>query len=168
MTDEAIMREALEQALLAKQAGEVPVGAVVVKNGEIIARGFNCPVSSQDPSAHAEIMALRNAATLCHNYRLPECELFVTLEPCAMCVGAMMHARLKRVVFGAPDPKTGACGSVVDLFAKKELNHHTHVSGGVLQEECAMILKAFFAERRKQQKESRKEKASSGIIGVTQ
>lgn len=158
MTDETIMREALAQAMLAKQAGEVPVGAVVVLNGEIIARGFNSPVSDHDPTAHAEIMALRNAAAMCRNYRLPECELYVTLEPCAMCVGAMVHARLKRVVFGAADPKTGACGSVVDLFAMKELNHHTSVTGGVLQEECSMLLKTFFAERRKQQKEQRKEK----------
>ncbi len=155
MNDEMFMREALVQAQYAKAAGEVPVGAVVVRNGEIIATGFNCPISGHDPTAHAEIMALRNAAAVCRNYRLPDCELYVTLEPCAMCVGAMIHARLKRVVFGAYDPKTGACGSVIDLFMQKELNHHTTVTGGILQDDCAAMLKAFFAERRKQAKAAR-------------
>lgn len=155
MNDEVMMLEALEQARLAEKAGEVPVGAIVVQNGVIIARGFNHPISGHDPTAHAEIMALRNAAGVCGNYRLPECELYVTLEPCAMCAGAMIHARLKRVVFGAADPKTGACGSVIDLFARKELNHHTTVTGGILQEECAALLKTFFAERRKKLKEIR-------------
>ena len=155
MNDEMFMREALVQAQYAKAAGEVPVGAVVVRDGEIIATGFNCPISGHDPTAHAEIMALRNAAAVCRNYRLPDCELYVTLEPCAMCVGAMIHARLKRVVFGAYDPKTGACGSVIDLFMQKELNHHTTVTGGILQDDCAAMLKAFFAERRKQAKAAR-------------
>ncbi len=155
MNDEMFMREALVQAQYAKAAGEVPVGAVVVRNGEIIATGFNCPISGHDPTAHAEIMALRNAAAVCRNYRLPDCELYVTLEPCAMCVGAMIHARLKRVVFGAYDPKTGACGSVVDLFMQKELNHHTTVTGGILQDDCSAMLKAFFAERRKLAKAAR-------------
>ena len=155
MNDEMFMREALVQAQYAKAAGEVPVGAVVVRNGEIIATGFNCPISGHDPTAHAEIMALRNAAAVCRNYRLPDCELYVTLEPCAMCVGAMIHARLKRVVFGAYDPKTGACGSVIDLFMQKELNHHTTVTGGILQDDCSAMLKAFFAERRKQAKAAR-------------
>lgn len=155
MNDEMFMREALVQAQYAKAAGEVPVGAVVVRDGEIIATGFNCPISGHDPTAHAEIMALRNAAAVCRNYRLPDCELYVTLEPCAMCVGAMIHARLKRVVFGAYDPKTGACGSVVDLFMQKELNHHTTVTGGILQDDCSAMLKAFFAERRKQAKAAR-------------
>ena len=150
MNDEMFMREALVQAQYAKAAGEVPVGAVVVRDGGIIATGFNCPISGHDPTAHAEIMALRNAAAVCRNYRLPDCELYVTLEPCAMCVGAMIHARLRRVVFGAYDPKTGACGSVVDLFMQKELNHHTTVTGGILQDDCSVMLKAFFAERRKQ------------------
>ena len=155
MNDEMFMREALVQAQYAKAAGEVPVGAVVVRDGGIIATGFNCPISGHDPTAHAEIMALRNAAAVCRNYRLPDCELYVTLEPCAMCVGAMIHARLRRVVFGAYDPKTGACGSVVDLFMQKELNHHTTVTGGILQDDCSVMLKAFFAERRKQAKAAR-------------
>lgn len=153
MTDDVFMRAALDQAALAKEAGEVPVGAVVVLEGRVIASGFNCPISRHDPTAHAEIMALRNAAKVCGNYRLPACELYVTLEPCSMCAGAMIHARLKRVVFGAFDPKTGACGSVVDLFGQKELNHHTTVTSGVLQDECSLLLKMFFAERRKKMKE---------------
>lgn len=155
MNDEMFMREALVQAQYAEATGEVPVGAVVVRDGGIIATGFNCPISGHDPTAHAEIMALRNAAAVCRNYRLPDCELYVTLEPCAMCVGAMIHARLKRVVFGAYDPKTGACGSVVDLFMQKELNHHTTVTGGILQDDCSAMLKAFFAERRKLAKAAR-------------
>ena len=155
MNDEMFMREALVQAQYAEAAGEVPVGAVVVRDGGIIATGFNCPISGHDPTAHAEIMALRNAAAVCRNYRLPDCELYVTLEPCAMCVGAMIHARLKRVVFGAYAPKTGACGSVVDLFMQKELNHHTTVTGGILQDDCSAMLKAFFAERRKLAKAAR-------------
>ena len=155
MNDEMFMREALVQAQYAKAAGEVPVGAVVVRDGGIIATGFNCPISGHDPTAHAEIMALRNAAAVCRNYRLPDCELYVTLEPCAMCVGAMIHARLKRVVFGVYDPKTGACGSVIDLFMQKELNHHTTVTGGILQDDCSAMLKAFFAERRKLAKAAR-------------
>ncbi len=157
MNDKAFMRIALEEARQAEKVGEVPVGAVVVQHGIVIATGFNTPVSSHDPTAHAEIIALRRASDVCKNYRLPECELYVTLEPCAMCVGAMMHARLKRVIFGAVDPKTGACGSVVDLFARKALNHHTGVTGGILQKECSALLKAFFVERRKKLKEMRKE-----------
>lgn len=156
MSDDIFMKEALAQAALAKEAGEVPVGAVIVLDGSIIARGYNQPISSHDPTAHAEIVALRNASKTCRNYRLPDCEMYVTLEPCSMCVGAMIHARLKRVVFGATDPKTGACGSVIDLFAQTELNHHTTVTGGVLQDECSMLLKTFFAERRKKAKEDRK------------
>lgn len=163
MNDETIMQVALEQARLAEKVGEVPVGAVVVRNGVIIAKGFNCPISRHDPTAHAEIMALRNAAEVCQNYRLPECELYVTLEPCAMCVGAMIHARLKRVVFGAVDLKTGACGSVIDLFARKELNHHTVVTGGILQEDCSALLKMFFAGRRKKRKDIR-EKGIDGVM----
>jgi tRNA(adenine34) deaminase len=149
MDDSVYMRQALSQAGNAWTLGEVPVGAVIVKDGEIIATGFNQPIGTHDPTAHAEIMALRAAAELLGNYRLPGCELYVTLEPCAMCSGAMMHARLKRVVFGAPDPKTGACGSVLDLFAQQKLNHHTEVRGGVLAEECGALLKDFFAERRR-------------------
>ena len=143
------MRQALDQAKNAWALGEVPVGAVVVRDGEVIATGFNQPIGNHDPTAHAEIMALRAAATILGNYRLPGCELFVTLEPCAMCAGAMMHARLARVVYGATDPKTGACGSIVDLFAQERLNHHTQLVGGVLADECGALLREFFAERRR-------------------
>ena len=146
--DEAFMREALALAGQARDAGEVPVGAVVVKDGEIVGRGFNRPIGGHDPSAHAEIRALRNAAEQLRNYRLPDCTLYVTLEPCAMCVGAILHARLARVVFGAPDPKTGACGSVINLAAEPKLNHHAEFVGGVLAEDCSAMLKTFFAERR--------------------
>ena len=139
---------ALAQAQLAWDRGEVPVGAVVVKDGEVIAAGFNQPISGHDPTAHAEIVALRAAAEKLGNYRLPGCELYVTLEPCIMCSGAMMHARLAKVVYAAPDPKTGACGSVVNLFDEDRLNHHTEVVGGVLAEEASALLKAFFVERR--------------------
>ena len=142
------MREALALAANAAGKGEVPVGAVVVKDGTIIGRGANQPISSADPTAHAEIVALRQAAAVLGNYRLTDCELYVTLEPCAMCVGAMLHARLKRVVFGAADPKTGACGSVVNLPAVGALNHHARFEGGMLAEECGRLLKRFFAERR--------------------
>jgi len=139
---------ALAQAQLAWDRGEVPVGAVVVKDGEVIATGFNQPISGHDPTAHAEIVALRAAAEKLGNYRLPGCELYVTLEPCIMCSGAMMHARLARVVYAARDPKTGACGSVVNLFEEDRLNHHTEVVGGVMAEEASQLLRAFFAERR--------------------
>jgi tRNA(adenine34) deaminase len=146
--DDDFMREALMLARSAWDAGEVPVGAVVVHEGEIIGRGFNQPISSNDPTTHAEIVALRDAAAHLQNYRLPECELYVTLEPCAMCVGAMLHARLKRVVWGAAEPKTGACGSVIDLHTHEKLNHQTAFEGGVLADECGEMLKAFFRERR--------------------
>ena len=142
------MRLALEQAQHAWTLGEVPVGAVVVKDGVVIATGFNQPIGKHDPTAHAEVNALRGAAEKLGNYRLPGCELYVTLEPCAMCSGAMMHARLARVVYGADDPKTGVCGSVLNLFAQEQLNHHTEVVGGVLADEASAMLKAFFAERR--------------------
>jgi tRNA(adenine34) deaminase len=148
MDDAAFMHLALEQARLAQAAGEVPVGAVVVRNGQVIGRGHNQPVGAHDPTAHAEVMALREAARTCGNYRLDGCELYVTLEPCAMCTGAMLHARLRRVVFGAADPKTGAAGSVVDLFADARLNHRTRVTGGVLQADCAALLAGFFTTRR--------------------
>ncbi len=144
------MRIALDQAQNAWLAGEVPVGAVLVCNGQVIATGYNRPITTNDPTAHAEIVALRHAAQLLENYRLPECELFVTLEPCAMCAMALMHARIKRVVFAAPDPKTGVAGSVTDLFAHRQLNHHTQVIGGLLGEPASQMLKAFFAERRAQ------------------
>ncbi|MBW8898398.1 MAG: tRNA adenosine(34) deaminase TadA [Massilia sp.] len=148
-TDDATyMGLALQEARKAWAAGEVPVGAVVVHDGEVIAAAFNQPIGRHDPTAHAEIVALRAAAEKLGNYRLPGCELYVTLEPCAMCSGAMMHARLARVVYAAPDPKTGVCGSILDLFALEQLNHHTDVVGGVLADEASAMLKAFFAERR--------------------
>lgn len=150
--DETFMRAALDMALQASQAGEVPVGAVVVQHGRIIGRGSNAPISRHDPSAHAEIAALRDAAQQIGNYRLVDCELFVTLEPCVMCVGAMFHARISRVVFGANDPKTGAAGSVFNLFNETRLNHHARIHGGVLAEECGKVLSDFFAARRVQQK----------------
>ena len=142
------MRQALEQAQHAWDLGEVPVGAVVVKDGVVIARGYNQPIGRHDPTAHAEIVALRAAAEALGNYRLPGCELYVTLEPCVMCSGAMMHARLAKVVYGATDPKTGACGSVLNLFGQEQLNHHTAIAGGVLADECGAMLKSFFAARR--------------------
>ncbi len=142
------MSHALALADEAALAGEVPVGAVVVKSGDIIGCGFNRPISSSDPTAHAEIVALRQAAAAVGNYRLPGCALYVTLEPCAMCVGAMVHARLARVVYGTRDPKTGACGSIVDLPAIAHWNHHGVFSGGVLADECAAVLRRFFADRR--------------------
>ncbi len=147
------MRLALTLAGQARSAGEVPVGAVVVRHGadgpQIVGQGHNRPIGTHDPTAHAEIVALRDAAARLGNYRLPECELVVTLEPCAMCAMALMHARLKRVVFGASDPKTGAAGSVLNLFAEPRLNHHTALRGGVLAEPCGDLLRAFFAERRR-------------------
>jgi tRNA(adenine34) deaminase len=149
MTDETFMLEALELARAAEAAGEVPVGAVVVKNGVVIGRGYNQPITSHDPAAHAEIVALRTAARHIHNYRLNDCALFVTLEPCTMCAGAMLHARIARLVYGAADLKTGACGSVTNLFADTRLNHHTIVFGGVLAEECGTLLQQFFLERRR-------------------
>lgn len=152
MTDADYMRLALEMASQAQAVGEVPVGAVVVKDGEVVGRGFNAPISRHDPSAHAEMMALRDAAQRLGNYRLLGCDLFVTIEPCLMCAGAIMHARIARVVFGANDPKTGACGSVLDAFAERRLNHHTGVQGGLLAEECGAMLSNFFAMRRAQQK----------------
>jgi len=153
--DESAMRIALDQAHNAWLVGEVPVGAVIVRAGQVIATGYNRPITEHDPTAHAEIVALRHAATLLGNYRLPECELFVTLEPCAMCAMALMHARFKRVVFGALDPKTGAAGSVVDLFAQPQLNHHTQLHGGLLADDCAQVLRDFFAERRQQYRQRR-------------
>ena len=148
MNDESFMRDALLLAGEAAAAGEVPVGAVVVKDGVMVGRGYNRPVSSSDPSAHAEIVALRDAAARLGNYRLNGCELFVTIEPCAMCAGAIMHARIGRLVYGAADPKTGACGSVTDLFAVTRLNHHTTVVGGVLAEACGSLIQRFFLGRR--------------------
>lgn len=148
MTDQEYMQMALTLAAEAADAGEVPVGALVVKDGEIIGRGYNAPISCHDPSAHAEIRAMRDAAQHIGNYRLVGCTLYVTLEPCAMCTGAIQHARIARLVYGASDPKTGACGSVVDLMAESRLNHHAEVEGGVMAPECGAVLSAFFAARR--------------------
>ncbi len=150
--DDTVMRLALDQALNAQLAGEVPVGAVLVRRTEagpqVVATGYNRPITTNDPTAHAEIVALRHAAQLAENYRLPDLELYVTLEPCAMCAMALLHARIKRVVFAAPDPKTGAAGSVVDLFGQRALNHQTEVIGGVQAEAASAMLREFFVHRR--------------------
>jgi tRNA(adenine34) deaminase len=151
--EETIMRLAMDQAHNAWVLGEVPVGAVVVHDGAVIATGFNQPIGSTDPTAHAEILAMRAAAEVLGNYRLNHCSLYVTLEPCAMCAGAIQHARIARLVYGAADPKTGACGSVVDLFAEPRLNHHATVRGGVLAQECGQLLADFFAQRRRRRKD---------------
>ena len=148
MSDEDFMRLALDLAAEAGENGEVPVGALVVQDGRIVGRGHNTPIAASDPTAHAEVVALRGAAGALGNYRLAGCTLYVTLEPCAMCAGAIQHARIERLVFGAADPKTGACGSVVNLFAEPRLNHHATVHGGVLADACATILQTFFARRR--------------------
>jgi tRNA(adenine34) deaminase len=150
--DAEFMALALAQAQDALAAGEVPVGAVVVRAGQVIGVGRNAPIGQHDPSAHAEIQALRAAAQTLGNYRLDDCELFVTLEPCAMCAGAMLHARIQRVVFGAADPKTGVAGSVLNLFADKQLNHQTQVQGGLQAAESSALLQAFFKSKRGQQK----------------
>ena len=152
LTDTDFMQLALAEAAAAARSGEVPVGAVVVQGGKVIATGRNAPIERHDPTAHAEIIALRAAATLLGNYRLPDCSLYVTLEPCAMCSGAMLHARLKRVVFGAPDAKTGAAGSVVNLFDQPQLNHQTALQGGLLADESAALLKSFFSQRREEKR----------------
>ena len=166
--DELGMRMALDQALNAQLAGEVPVGAVIVRQTEhgrqVIATGYNRPITTHDPTAHAEIVALRHAAQLVQNYRLPDCELYVTLEPCAMCAMALMHARFKRVVFAASDPKTGAAGSVTNLFAQARLNHHTALLGGVMAKPAAALLRQFFADRRAQQRADRD--AQRAIVGT--
>jgi tRNA(adenine34) deaminase len=147
-SDERFMRHALDLARRAQDEGEVPVGAVLVLDEKVIGEGWNRPISASDPTAHAEIQALRAAASTRRNYRLVGATLYVTLEPCAMCVGAMFHARIRRVVFGATDPKTGAAGSTLDLFQEKRLNHHALVQGGVLAAECGALLSGFFASRR--------------------
>jgi tRNA(adenine34) deaminase len=146
--DRQFMQQAIEQAQLAALAGEVPVGAILVRDGEVIAKAFNKPITNHDPSAHAEMLALRQAAQAEQNYRLPGSTLYVTLEPCAMCSGAILHARVDRVVYGAPDPKTGAAGSVLDVFSSKQINHQTRIEGGVMGDECGQLLRSFFKERR--------------------
>jgi tRNA(adenine34) deaminase len=157
--DEAAMRLALDQAQNAWLVGEVPVGAVVFRDTpggrQVVATGYNRPVTDHDPTAHAEIVALRHAAHLLGNYRLPECEVYVTLEPCAMCAMALLHARVKRVVYGATDPKAGAAGSVIDVFGTPALNHHTIVEGGVLAEAAGDLLRSFFVEKREQYRQRR-------------
>ena len=147
-SDAGFMTAAIALAGKASEAGEVPVGAVVVKGGQIIGTGFNAPISRHDPSAHAEIQAMRAAASVLGNYRLAGCTLFATLEPCAMCAGAIMHARIERLIFGATDPKTGACGSIVNLFAEARLNHHTVVEAGLMAQQCGELLTNFFRQRR--------------------
>jgi len=147
--DIAFMQQALQLAKQAGEAGEVPVGAVIVKDGQVIGRGSNAPIGTSDPTAHAEIMAMRDAATHLANYRLVDCTLYVTLEPCAMCSGAIQHARIARLVYGASDPKTGACGSVINLMDEPQLNHHTEVTQGILATECGALLSSFFSARRK-------------------
>jgi tRNA(adenine34) deaminase len=148
--DAHFMRLALDLAEEAGRNGEVPVGALIVApDGRIVGRGFNQPIGRHDPTAHAEVMALRDAAVTLENYRMPGCTLYVTLEPCVMCAGAIMHARIARVVFGARDPKTGVAGSVIDLFGETRLNHHAEVAGGVLADTCGGLLSGFFAARRK-------------------
>jgi tRNA(adenine34) deaminase len=149
MNDDDFMGVAFDLAREAASLGEVPVGAIVVREGAIVGRGCNQPISRHDPTAHAEVMALRDAAARLGNYRLPGCTLYVTLEPCAMCIGAIFHARISRVVFGARDPKTGAAGSVIDLFGVEKLNHHAEITGGVMAEECGALLSEFFAARRR-------------------
>ena len=146
--DRQFMEQALEQAGLAALAGEVPVGAVIVRNGEVISKGFNQPITNHDPSAHAEMLALRDAALSAENYRLPGTTLYVTLEPCIMCAGAMLHARVDRIVYGAADPKTGAAGSILDVFSSKQINHQTVIEGGMMAQECGQLLRDFFKERR--------------------
>ena len=146
--DEKFMREALELARWAESEGEVPVGAVLVKDGHIIGRGHNHPIAAKDPTAHAEIVALREAAQAVGNYRLTDTVLYVTLEPCAMCAGAMVHARVRRLVYGAADPKAGAAGSVFNLLQADALNHRLEVTGSVLAEDCGALLKGFFSRRR--------------------
>jgi tRNA(adenine34) deaminase len=170
--EEQAMRQALDQAQNAWLVGEVPVGAVILRDDadghpQVLATGYNRPITTSDPTAHAELVALRHAAQLVGNYRLPDCTLVVTLEPCAMCAMALMHARFKRIVFGARDPKTGAAGSVVDLFALPQLNHHTAIAGGCLEADCGRVLREFFAERRAQQKARQAERRAAEAAPAT-
>jgi tRNA(adenine34) deaminase len=146
--DQIFMQLAIDLAKEAAKNGEVPVGAIVVKDGVVIGRGSNSPIRLHDPSAHAEILAMRDAAKNIKNYRLIDCTLYVTLEPCAMCSGAIQHARIAKLIYGASDLKTGACGSVINLMSEKKLNHHTTVKSGVLSDETGQILSGFFKQRR--------------------
>ncbi len=147
--DLKFMKLALELAKKAELKNEVPVGALIVQDGKIIGRGMNTSISDYDPTSHAEINAIREAAKAIKNYRLKDCTIYVTLEPCAMCVGAIQHARIEKIIYGAPDPKTGACGSMIDLISVKEINHHAEALGGILEKECGQILKDFFLSKRK-------------------
>ena len=151
MTEEdfKFMQLALNLAKKAELEDEVPVGAVIVKNGEVIGQGMNTSISDHDPTSHAEINAIREAAKKIKNYRLKDCSIYVTLEPCAMCVGAIQHARIEKVIYGASDPKTGACGGVINLIGIKEINHHAEAVGGILEKECGQTLKDFFLSKRK-------------------
>lgn len=153
MQDRDYMLIAIQLAKEAAHSGEVPVGAIIVKNGEIIGRGRNAPIGLNDPSAHAEIQAIRDAAQSLQNYRLVDCTLYVTLEPCAMCSGAIQHARIARLVYGASDPKTGCCGSIINLMTEHKLNHHCEVVGDVLAAECGTLLSDFFKHRRQAAKQ---------------
>ncbi len=148
MTHKTFMQAAIEMANLAAQNNEVPVGAIVVKDGKVIGRGGNQPIMQHDPSAHAEMVALRDAGQTLNNYRLVDCDLYVTLEPCVMCLGAILHARIANVYYGASDPKTGACGSAINLLAESKLNHHTQAQGGILADACGQLLSDFFKSRR--------------------
>ena len=147
--DLKFMKLALELAKKAELKNEVPVGALIVQDGKIIGRGMNTSISDYDPTSHAEINAIREAAKAIKNYRLKNCSIYVTLEPCAMCVGAIQHARIEKIIYGARDPKTGACGSMIDLISVKEINHHAEAIGGILEKECGQILKDFFLSKRK-------------------
>jgi len=149
MTDEDRMRQAMELAARAESQGEVPVGALLIRDGNIIGEGWNQPIALNDPSAHAEIMALRAGANSIKNYRLVDCTLYITLEPCVMCVGAIVHARIARVVFGARDAKTGAAGSAFDLLNSEKFNHKVDISSGILAQECSEQLKSFFSRKRR-------------------
>ena len=160
MTDEEWMQQAIMLASKAEQQGEVPVGALLVKDGELVGEGWNQMISLNDPSAHAEMQAIRSAATRLGNYRLPDCTLYVTLEPCSMCAGVMVHSRIKRVVFGAPDAKTGAAGSVLNLLQHHQFNHQLDVLGGVLAEQCAAQLSGFFQRRRAEHKALKRSRAA--------
>lgn len=146
--DELFMQHAFELAQRAEQEGEVPVGAVIVKDGEIIAEGWNRPIAGHDPTAHAEVQAIRAASQALKNYRLPETTLYVTLEPCLMCMGAIAHARIQRVVYAATDPRAGAVESIYTIAEDRKLNHHVDIEGGLMAEECSQLLKDFFRQRR--------------------